>query len=150
VVFNHAAAFVALRASEMLVEEKGQIIGLLLREFEQTASDWVWGIDQAGIVNRLSGGFTKATGATEADLIGADFNVFLQEITAPSDPMVFQIERAMAARETFQDVEVQIMITGQECWWRLTGKPAFDEAGKYLGYLGTASDISERKIAERR
>ena len=150
VVFNHAASFVALRASEMLVAEKGEIIGLLLREFEQTASDWVWGVDATGTVNRLSGGFTKATGAAEDDLLGADFLLFLRHITAPSDPLILQIERAMATRETFQDVEVQIAVTGQECWWRLTGKPAFDEAGKYLGYLGTGSDITERKIAERR
>jgi diguanylate cyclase (GGDEF)-like protein/PAS domain S-box-containing protein len=150
VVFNHAASFVALRASEMLVAEKGEIIGLLLREFEQTASDWVWGVDTTGMVNRLSGGFTKATGAAEEDLLGADFLMFLHHITVPSDPLIVQIERAMAARETFQDVEVQIVVTGQECWWRLTGKPAFDEAGKYLGYLGTGSDITERKIAERR
>jgi diguanylate cyclase (GGDEF)-like protein/PAS domain S-box-containing protein len=150
VVFNHAASFVALRASEMLVAEKGEIIGLLLREFEQTASDWVWGVDATGTVNRLSGGFTKATGAAEDDLLGADFVLFLRHITAPSDPLILQIERAMATRETFQDVEVQIAVTGQECWWRLTGKPAFDEAGKYLGYLGTGSDITERKIAERR
>ena len=150
VVFNHASSFVALRASEMLVAEKGEIIGLLLREFEQTASDWVWGVDPAGTVNRLSGGFTKATGAPEAELVGADFLLFLQNITAPSDPLILQIERAMATRETFQDVEVQIVVTGQECWWRLTGKPAFDEGGQYLGYLGTGSDITERKIAERR
>ena len=150
VVFNHASSFVALRASEMLVAEKGEIIGLLLREFEQTASDWVWGVDPAGTVNRLSGGFTKATGAPEAELVGADFLLFLQNITAPSDPLILQIERAMATRETFQDVEVQIVVTGQESWWRLTGKPAFDEGGQYLGYLGTGSDITERKIAERR
>lgn len=150
VVFNHAAGFVALRASEMLVEEKGQIIGLLLREFEQTASDWVWGLDGEGLVNRLSGGFTKATGAHESELIGADFLLFLSQITASGDPLVRQIERAMAERDTFQDVEVQIVGTGQECWWRLTGKPAFDETGAYLGYLGTGSDISERKISERK
>jgi diguanylate cyclase (GGDEF)-like protein/PAS domain S-box-containing protein len=150
VVFNHASAFVALRASEMLVEEKGQIIGLLLREFEQTASDWIWGVDQTGTVNRISGGFTKATGADADDLIGADLLLFLQHITAPADPMVRQIEQAMAARETFQDAELQIVGSGRECWWRLTGKPAFDDEGHYLGYLGTGSDISERKIAERR
>src|SRR5690606_22960659 len=61
-----------------------------------------------------------------------------------------EIQRAIAERETFQDVELQIVGTGRECWWRLTGKPAFDETGKYLGYLGTVSDISERKISERR
>ncbi len=147
---NHAASFVAFRASEMLVKEKGEIIGLLLREFEQASSDWIWGFDAAGSVNRISGGFTKATGVTGDALMGADMIYFLRCITPPGDPLVSQIERDVEMRETFQDVELCVTADGRECWWTLTGKPVFDESGTYRGYIGTGSDITERKIAERR
>jgi len=150
ITFNHAAGFVAYRASEALVQEKGEIIGLLLREFEQTTSDWIWGFDADGSINRLSAGFTTATGVTEDALMGADLVYFLGCITQPNDPVVAQIERDVATRQTFQDVELQVVAAGRECWWSLTGKPAFDDNGTYLGYLGTGSDITERKIAERR
>ncbi len=147
---NHASAFVAFRASEMLVQEKGEIIGLLLREFEQVSSDWIWGIDHTGRVNRMSGGFTRATGVADDELNGADFVFFLRCITPPGDPLVAQIERDIANMDTFQDIELCVTADGRNCWWTLTGKPVFDEAGEYQGYLGIGSDITERKVAERR
>ena len=148
--FYHASAFVAHRASETLVEEKGEIIGLLLREFEQSISDWIWGTDADGAINRVSAGLTAATGVPEDALMGADFVHFLRCITPPGDPMFAHLEADIANRETFQDVNLLVVADGTECWWSLTGKPAFDEVGTYLGYIGTGSDITERKLAERR
>lgn len=150
VTLGHAAAFVAHRASETLIKEKNEIIGLLLREFEQSASDWIWGFDPDGAINRLSEGFTTATGVAEADLVGADFVHFLRCITPPDDPLMVHVERDVQARRTFQEIELRVTADGRDRWWSLTGKPAFDEAGNYLGYLGTGSDVTERKIAERR
>ena len=150
ITFNHAAAFVAHRASETLVEEKREIIGLLLREFEQSTSDWIWGFDAEGGINRISGGFITATGVAEEALMGADFVHFLRCITPPNDPLIVHLERDIDGRQTFQDVELRVTADGEECWWSLTGKPAFDEAGTYLGYIGIGSDVTERKLAERR
>jgi diguanylate cyclase (GGDEF)-like protein/PAS domain S-box-containing protein len=150
ITFNHAAAFVAHRASETLVEEKREIIGLLLREFEQSTSDWIWGFDADGSINRLSGGFTAATGVSEDALRGADFVHFLRCITPPNDPLMVHVERDVESRRTFQDVDLRVIADGKDCWWSLTGKPAFDEAGTYLGYIGTGSDVTERKLAEKR
>jgi len=150
IAFRHTRSFVDLRGSEALVEEKRQIIGLLLREFEQNTSDWIWGFDQSGYINRLSGGFMAATGVTDEALLGADFVHFLRCITPPDDPMMAQVEFDIEARHTFQDMELRVLAGGDECWWKLTGKPAFDENGAYLGYIGTGSDVSERKIAEQR
>ena len=150
VTLHHAAAFAAYRASETLVKEKGEIIGLLLREFEQSTSDWIWGFDADGAINRMSAGFTAATGVAEEALRGADFVHFLRCITPPDDPLMAHVERDVQKRQTFQDIELRVTADGLECWWSLTGKPAFDEAGNYLGYIGTGSDVTERKVAERR
>ncbi len=150
IAFRHSRSFVEHRVSEALVEEKREIIGLLLREFEQSTSDWIWGFDENGRLNRLSGGFTTATGVSEEALLGADFVHFLRCITPPDDPLMAQVEFDIEGRETFQDIELRVTAGGHECWWTLTGKPAFDDTGLYLGYIGTGADVSERKIAERR
>ena len=147
---NHAAAFVAHRASETLVKEKHEIIGLLLREFEESTSDWIWGFDAEGEINRMSAGFTAATGVAEDALLRADFVHFLRCITPPDDPLMAHVEREVQTRQTFRDIELRVTADGRECWWSLTGKPAFDEAGNYLGYIGTGSDVTDRKLAERR
>ncbi|QDZ11215.1 putative bifunctional diguanylate cyclase/phosphodiesterase [Devosia ginsengisoli] len=147
---NHAAGFVAHRASETQLKERGEIIGLLLREFEQSKSDWIWGFDADGAINRMSAGFTTATGVAEEALVGADFVHFLRCITPPNDPLMAHLEQDVLEQQTFQDIELQVTADGRECWWSLTGKPAFDEGGNYLGYIGTGSDVTERKLAERR
>lgn len=150
VTLRHAAAFAAHRYSESMVREKRELIGLLLGEFEQSTSDWIWGFDAQGNINRITAGFTAATGVAEEALIGADFVYFLNCITPPNDPLVAMIERETQERQTFQDIEMRVTADGKDSWWSLTGKPAFDDAGHYVGYLGTGSDITERKIAERR
>jgi PAS domain S-box len=150
VTFNHASAFVAHRASELAVKEKGEIIGLLLGEFEQTTSDWIWAFDAEGSLTQVSSGFTNATGVPESDLLGADFIHFLRCITPPQDPLMGRIEEDVAQRGTFQNLELRVTADGEERWWSLTGKPAYDETGAYIGYMGTTSDITERKAAERR
>ncbi len=147
---NHAAGFVAHRASETQLKDRGEIIGLLLREFEQSKSDWIWGFDAEGAINRMSAGFTTATGVAEEALLGADFVHFLRCITPPNDPLMAHLEQDVLEQQTFQDIELRVTADGRECWWSLTGKPAFDESGKYLGYIGTGSDVTERKLAERR
>ncbi|WDR04154.1 hypothetical protein PSQ19_09250 [Devosia algicola] len=69
----HVRHFVAHRASLNQIQEKGEIIGLLLREFESSASNWVWGFDKNGDIDRLSVGFTTATGLSEAEPDGRGF-----------------------------------------------------------------------------
>ncbi|WP_375452482.1 putative bifunctional diguanylate cyclase/phosphodiesterase [uncultured Devosia sp.] len=143
-------AAVLARISPGLVQENSQITALLMREFEQNKSDWIWGFDDSGAINRLSAGFTSATGVTEDTLLGADLVEFLACITAPGDPMLAQIAFDIQGRHGFRDIELRVEAGGPECWWTLTGKPILDENGMYLGYIGTSSDVSERKIAERR
>ena len=150
ITFDHAAAFVAHRASEGQLREKREIIGLLLGEFEQSTSDWIWGFDAQGAINRMSSGFTAATSVAEQELVGADFVYFMQGITPPDDPLMGQLVRHIAAQETFQDIELRVTAAGTDCWWSLTGTPARDEFGAFVGYIGTGSDVTGRKLAERR
>lgn len=147
---RQARNFVRQHNSESMVHEKREIIGLLLKEFEDSAQDWIWGMDASGRIDQASRGFTQATGVPQEDLIGADFLHFLQCITPPGDPLMAQLEQAFERRETFNDSEICVRSGGVECWWRLTGKPSYNEIGEYSGYIGTASDVSEQKRAEKR
>jgi len=146
---RHARAFVQHRASRSQVDEKKEIIGLLLKEFEATASDWVWGFDREGRIDNVSKGFTAATGLPAADLIGADFVHFLQCISPPNDTLMAQLARDFEAGESFADVELCVTAGGEQRWWRLSGKPIRDHKNEYVGYVGTVTDVSARKAAEK-
>jgi diguanylate cyclase (GGDEF)-like protein/PAS domain S-box-containing protein len=138
------------QAEEAMGREKAEFIGLLLREFEQGQVDWIWGFSADGAINRMSSGLSAATGVAEDALAGADFLHFLSCLTPPNDPLIVHLQRDVAGQQMFTDIELRVAVGGRERWWSLTGKPTFNETGQYLGYLGTCTDVTERKAAEQR
>lgn len=146
----YARGFVRNLISIYEVKEQKDIIGLLLKEFEENSSDWLWEFDRTGRIDRVSNRFAAAAGCNRSTLVGRDFGGYLNSITEEDDPHVARILNAIAQRATFHDIEVRIKSEQSERWWKLTGKPAFDQFGDYVGYIGTGSDVSARKLAERR
>lgn len=135
---------------ESTIREQNGIISLLLKEFEQNSSDWLWEFDRTGRLQRVSQRFADAAGTSLASLVGRDFVTFLHDVGTGSTPIVDEIGASIEARETISGIEMQVTIAGVEHHWRLTGKPTFDERGGYTGYIGTGSDITAAKVAERR
>jgi diguanylate cyclase (GGDEF)-like protein/PAS domain S-box-containing protein len=57
----------------------------------------------------------------------------------------------LEAREPFQGFEFSRPTpTGEERFFSISGGPVFDAAGRFTGYRGVGTDITERKLAERR
>jgi len=145
-----ARNFVRRLISESRIREQKDIISLLLKEFEANSSDWLWEFDRHGLIDRVSERFASAANLQASELVGLDFCEFLRKAGEGNEPILLEIEQDIRKRATFQDIVVQISRAGHECWWRLTGKPAYDEQGDYIGYIGTASDITAERLAERR
>ncbi|QDZ02240.1 EAL domain-containing protein [Nitratireductor mangrovi] len=142
--------FVTRRVSELKIREQNDIISLLLKEFEENSSDWLWEFDREGRIDRVSDRFQAVANRPREALVGTDFIGFLACLADGNEAVLAGIRSSIAARETFSDIELQFDDGGTETWWRLTGKPARDEFGEYAGYIGTASDITAEKQAERR
>jgi PAS domain-containing protein len=64
-----ARAFLNARVAEAGMAEKGEVVSLLLREFEEGGADWLWQIDTARRVRAASPRFAFALGCEpdEAD-----------------------------------------------------------------------------------
>jgi len=156
--FAGLIVYVSLRQTRLLVEhlqtestirDQRNIIGLLLKEFEENSADWLWEFDSHGRIDRVSDRFALAAGGRDR-VQGEGFVAFLKRHTGADSPIVLEIEQAIDSRATFTNVIVHLNSGHHEKWWRLTGKPAFDDAGAYSGYIGTASDVTTEKMAERR
>jgi diguanylate cyclase (GGDEF)-like protein/PAS domain S-box-containing protein len=142
--------FVQRLVVDQRIRQQKDIISLLLKEFEENSSDWLWEFDRSGMIDRVSDRFALAAGLPSASLVGQDFCEYLRTLGADNDTIVAEIEHDIEQHATFQDVVVQVERGDQEFWWRLTGKPVYDEQGQYIGYIGTASDITTERLAERR
>jgi len=150
VCIRYARNVVQHLQNESKIREQKDIISLLLKEFEDASSDWLWEFDRNGTLHRTSDRFAAAAGVTGEQLLGQDFLTFLRSVGDKGDPLVEEIAQDIEARATFSGVELRVTVSGNERYWRITGKPAHDEFGVYAGYLGTASDVTAEKISERR
>ncbi len=150
IVFRTSRSLVRHIIREIDSRTQQNVISLLLREFEENSSDWLWEFDVDGKIDRVSDRFSAATAMTKSDLIRLNFVEFLHDHAVDENFHINEITKAITARETFNGVELKLNIGGSDVIWRLTGKAAFDPSGKYSGYIGTASDVTAEKTAEQK
>ena len=48
-------------------------------------------------------------------------------------------------RENFSNQLVEVSIKGEQRWWELSGTPMLDERGKFVGFRGVGSDVTEQR-----
>jgi diguanylate cyclase (GGDEF)-like protein len=137
--------FVEQHLSEAAVHEQSELIGLLLRDFEESTSDWLWQTNADGRLediplvvdtNRDTGNFMSKGEA-------------LTNLFVPGDSRRV-LETALSRNQGFRDVVLQVQkTTADDCWVSLTGKPIF-EGADFRGFRGVAADITESKQIEDR
>jgi diguanylate cyclase (GGDEF)-like protein/PAS domain S-box-containing protein len=146
-------SFLRARLAEALVAEKDEVVSLLLREFEENEADWLWEVDPARRLRAVSPRFAFALGRTQADVEGKP----LLEMVAGRNwesgqfpPSLHDLAERLKNRENFSNMLVQVSILGEERWWELSGTPMRDEQGRFTGFRGVGSDVTEqRKSSEK-
>src|SRR3546814_15922812 len=53
----------------------------------------------------------------------------------------------MMRRESFSNLIVPVTIGGKPRWWELSASPRLDDQGKYLGFRGVGSDVTEQRAS---
>lgn len=145
--------FVKARLAEAAVIEKDAVVSLLLREFEENEADWLWEIDPSRRLRSVSPRFAFALGRAQADVEGKPL---LETIAGQSwangqfPPSLHDLAERLKNRENFSNILVQVSILGEERWWELSGTPMRDEQGRFTGFRGVGSDVTEqRKSSEK-
>ncbi|MHA1598230.1 MAG: ATP-binding protein [Alphaproteobacteria bacterium] len=118
------------------------------RDYYESSSDWHWETDENHCFTLLSGGAFERLGVNVRKIIGRR----REEVVAAGENINDEKWRThfgdLAARRAFRNLEFQILCDGKDYWVGVNGVPFFDADGKFLGYRGTATDISKRKLAE--
>ncbi len=107
----------------------------------ELSADWFWEQDADLRFSRFWGG----EGSSKDRFLG------MQRWDMPIDltPAQWQEHKAqLAARQTFRNFEYLVRFTGEERWFSVSGKPLSDNEGRFVGYRGTGTDITERKVLE--
>ena len=130
-------------------QEGRETIGLLLRDFEDAACDWLWETDEAGLLTHVSDRLAKTMGSESGSLFGMTFAEILGG-SKPSPMMdarqsvlgVRALSVLMERRLPFRDFEVCLQVGAEIVWWSLTGKPKFAAQQVFEGYRGVGSDVT--------
>ena len=134
--------FDRLSAVEALEEERQR-----LHDFTEASADWVWETN-AGL--RFTS-FSPSAGEDTPHLLEARLGRTPFEIALPDDDKDKwdELRKDMAAGIAFRDFIFRTMSRkGQRYIYRVNGKPMLDANGCFIGYRGTAADITSQIEAE--
>lgn len=145
IMANHRRTLRSLRAAREL-RRRNDIISLLLNDFEQGASDWLW---ETGPDLRLTHASPRlatllgrpgeiTTGLPLAELAGSD-------ATAANGWPDF-LEK-LAARQTVAAQELELNSANGILPCRVSARPLFAAGGAFLGYRGVGRDITVERRA---
>ncbi len=146
--------FASSKLSELRVEEQASIIGLLLKDFEESSSDWLWETNASGAMVRGVQRFHQATGIAvetiEGILGGYAIETLLNSKGICGKGFSDFVKRT-GERRPFAGLELHISHDRNgDAWFAVSGKPLLDRSGQFAGFRGVASDITADKQAKQR
>ncbi len=113
-----------------------------LKDFADASSDWFWEMDADCRFSYFSTRFTEITGVPQEALLGKT-----REETGVPDgsPEEWEGHLAdLAAHRSFRNFQhPRSRPDGQVVHLSINGKAIFDEAGNFLGYRGSGSDVTQ-------
>ena len=134
--------------SAIRLEENAEVIRMLLRDFEESASDWLWEtnaqMELLPVSQRLAQVARRPVESFQGTFPEAMLGKAAMREAKPS-PALERLRRALAERSPFRDLVVPVTVEGELRYWSLTGKPILDKNGRFGGYHGVGSDITGQR-----
>lgn len=117
-------------------------------DFAEATSDWLWETDKENRFIFVSVGVVESLGLSPSDLIGSTF-AQLGGVRYKGDWELLQTR--LEGRRRFRDLHIEVVLRdGGVHTLSMSAKPHFSHTGEFLGYRGTASNISEKIQSERK
>ncbi len=131
----------------------------VLDDFEQAGIGWIWATDCENRLIYISESAGEKLGRTVLDLLGHPLiELFGTDPDNPDERSDRPLKFQLSARNKLTDLVMRFAHpadSGQarHNWWSFSGHPKFDARGKFLGYRGSAKDVTveyERKLEDSR
>lgn len=131
------------------LQHQNETIKLFLRDYEETANEWIWEIDEhfrlRTVPQRLASLLSTTCGLIEGRTIHELFG-----LDTSSHQSARELSALLDSHTAFRDYSLYINVDGKACWWCLTGRPLVDERACFKGYRGIGSDVTELRLADER
>ncbi|HEV2747710.1 MAG TPA: EAL domain-containing protein [Allosphingosinicella sp.] len=153
IIYSSGRAFMQRKCVELALEERTETVSLLLRDYESSDADWLWQTNRKLAFQNVSARFARAIGFATADLEGCSIVDLLErarDASPASAKTIGPLIEALSQRAPFSEVLVPITgCDGTKCI-ELSARPRFNGQGRFVGYRGVGSDVTEaRRAADR-
>lgn len=141
------------------VAANGDVRFEILDDFEKSGLVWLWAGDADGRLIYISHSAAEGLGHTVTDLLGRHLtDLFETDPDNPNERSDRSFNFQISARNRITDLIVRLAPGGalqdaRQSWWTICAYPRFDESGHFVGYRGTAKDVTveyERKVQDKR
>ena len=150
-ILGQSRLFRSNQQQQQVLEKQSDVINLLLKDYEEQTSDWLWETDADLRYANPSERFAFALGWPQHAITGAALGSLLEsEQTDGNAAARQQLREHASSQRPFRDLVVPFLQNGERRWWSISGRPVYDESGGFLGYRGVCSDITVAKRAELR
>ena len=152
-VFVNGRAFMQRTWLDLELEERRRTVSLLLREYESSDADWLWRTNGGLVFENVSPRFARAVGRTPQELARVslrDLLVSAPRLDQPARRAMAAAQASIARRESFSDLLLPVQVGGEIHTIELSARPRHSRHGRFIGYEGVGSDVTEARQAAAR
>ena len=124
------------------VGSQSESASLLLQEYEQRGVGWLWQIDGENRVTYISSRMSALLGKPAGQLLGHSLPALLGGHA--------ELGRVLLEKQPFNSLEMELHSNRGTRWISIAGDPIVDTAGRFEGFRGVGSDITEIRQTQER
>lgn len=121
-----------------------------LHDLARASGDWMWELDREGRCVWISGDFEGSTGLPPSEVLGKPLSeeVLVDHSGEPLVPREV-LQSLLSRQKPFSRVLSRCQTARGTLWLSRSALPVFGPHGEFLGYRGTARNMTSRLRAER-
>ena len=134
------------------LERHSETIELLLKDFQEGSGSFLWEVNSELMLTSFSDQIDLFSVERQShdltqffDLLDAIGEDTVDEAGSDKRELIQYIKNQIGAKQSFKEVVIRVRTRAGPRWWAFSGKPIFGVEGKFLGYRGVCSDVTERE-----
>jgi diguanylate cyclase (GGDEF)-like protein len=144
-------SFIAAGRKRLNLDAEARKAVTFVDEFENSGRGWFWETNAEGTLSYVSQQLADDFQCEAPELLGRQFTDLLSVERIGSDSSIEERKTLgfhLSARFPFSDVIVRAA-SDEDIHWSLSGNPIFDERGRFLGFRGIGTDLTEQRRSEQ-
>jgi diguanylate cyclase (GGDEF)-like protein len=124
------------------VGSQSESASLLLQEYEQRGVGWLWAIDGENRVTYISSRMSALLGRPANQLLGHSLPALLGGHA--------ELGKVLLEKQAFNSLDMELKTARGPRWISIAGDPIIDTAGRFEGFRGVGSDVTEIRHTQER